>query len=420
LSIRVQFLAAAVPPPVPHFDWVLLEANRARPFRVLNFIQESFMSSISLQQDKAVPMLDLGLQYQSIRTEIREAIDHVLESQHFILGPEVKALESEVALYCGRKFGIGVASGTDALTLALCGSGIGAGDEVIVPSFSFIATADCVSLLGATPVFADIDPITFCIDPALIEAKITARTKALVPVHLYGQSADMDPVMEIARRHNLRVIEDNAQAIGATYKGRKTASMGDIGCLSFFPSKNLGGYGDGGMVVTDSEETAQKLRSLRAHGSLKKYFSTEQGWNSRLDEIQAAILRVKLRHLDSWGHGRRERAALYDRLLQSMPEVTLPAIADGRDHVFHQYTVRVPQRDKVQKLMTARGVASTVYYPTPIHLQPIYSSLGYKSGDLLECERAAQEALSLPIYPELTDQQIEQVASALAQSLREI
>ncbi len=365
-------------------------------------------------------MLDLGLQYQSICTEIHDAIDHVLESQHFILGPEVKALESEVARYCGRRFGIGVASGTDALTLALCSSGIGAGDEVIVPSFSFIATADCVSLLGATPVFVDIDPITFCIDPEKIEAKITAHTKAIVPVHLYGQAADMDPILEIAGRHNLRVIEDNAQAIGATYKGKKTASMGDIGCLSFFPSKNLGGYGDGGMVVTDSEEIAQKLRSLRAHGSLKKYFSTEQGWNSRLDEIQAAILRVKLRHLDGWGHGRRDRAALYDRLLQMVPGVILPAIAKGCDHVFHQYTVRVQERDKVQKLLTARGVASTVYYPTPIHLQPIYASLGYRSGDLPECERAAQEALSLPIYPELTNEQIEHVANALAESLREI
>lgn len=377
------------------------------------------MSSVSLQE-KSIPMLDLGAQYQSIRAEIREAIDQVLESQHFILGPEVKALENEVAAYCGRRFGVGVASGTDALTLALCASGIGSGDEVIVPSFSFIATADCVSLLGAKPVFVDIDPITFCIDSTQIEAKISPHTKAIVPVHLYGQAADMDLVLEIARRHNLSVIEDNAQAIGATYKGRKTASMGDIGCLSFFPSKNLGGYGDGGMVVTDSEETAQKLRSLRAHGSLKKYYSTEQGWNSRLDEMQAAILRVKLRYLDSWGQGRRERAAMYDRLLQAVPEVTLPAIAEGRDHVFHQYTVRVPQRDKVQKLLTTRGVASTVYYPTPIHLQPIYSSLGYKMGDLPECERAAQEALSLPIYPELTDEQIAYVATSLGQTLREI
>jgi dTDP-4-amino-4,6-dideoxygalactose transaminase len=377
------------------------------------------MSSVSLQE-KSIPMLDLGAQYQSIRSEIREAIDQVLESQHFILGPEVKALENEVAAYCGRRLGVGVASGTDALTLALCALGIGAGDEVIVPSFSFIATADCASLLGATPVFVDIDPITFCIDPAQIEAKITPRTKAIVPVHLYGQAADMDAMLEIARRHDLRVIEDNAQAIGATYKGRKTASMGDIGCLSFFPSKNLGGYGDGGMVVTDSEETAQKLRSLRAHGSLKKYYSTEQGWNSRLDEMQAAILRVKLRYLDSWGQGRRDRAALYDRLLLAVPEVTLPAIAEGRDHVFHQYTVRVPRRDKVQKLLTARGVPSMVYYPTPIHLQPIYSSLGYKTGDLPESERAAQEALSLPIYPELTNDQIEYVATSLGQALREI
>jgi dTDP-4-amino-4,6-dideoxygalactose transaminase len=371
-----------------------------------------------IQFEKSVPMLDLGLQYNSIRTEIKAAIDQVLDSQYFILGPQVKALEEEVARYCGRRFGVGVASGTDALTLALRASGIGLGDEVIVPSFSFIATADCVSLLGATPVFVDIEPETFCIATGQLAQKITARTRAIIPVHLYGQSAAMDDILDIARKHNLLVIEDNAQAIGATYKGRKTGSLGDIGCLSFFPSKNLGACGDAGMIITDSEETARRLRSLRAHGSLKKYFSEEQGWNSRLDEIQAAILRVKLRYLDRWNEGRRSRAARYDTLLQGVRGVKRPTTSACSDHVFHQYTVRVPNRDAVQKQMTACGVASMVYYPVPMHLQPIFEPLGYKRGDLPESERAAEEVLSLPIYAELTNDQIESVVNALGDAVQ--
>ena len=371
-----------------------------------------------IQLEKPIPMLDLGLQYSSIRTEIKAAIDQVLDSQHFILGPQVKALEEEVARYCGRRFGVGVASGTDALTLALKAYGIGPGDEVIVPSFSFIATADSVSLLGATPVFVDIEPETFCIATGQLAQKITSRTRAIIPVHLYGQAADMDEILAIAREHNLAVIEDNAQAIGATYKGRKTGSLGDVGCLSFFPSKNLGACGDAGMVVTDSEETARRLRSLRAHGSLKKYFSEEQGWNSRLDEIQAAILRVKLRYLDQWNEGRRSRAARYDTLLRSVRGVERPKTRAYGEHVFHQYTVRVPNRDAVQKQLTARGVPSMVYYPVPMHLQPIFGPLGYKRGDLPECERAAEEVLSLPIYAELTDDQIEHVVNALGDALQ--
>jgi dTDP-4-amino-4,6-dideoxygalactose transaminase len=369
-------------------------------------------------QCEPVPMLDLGAQYRSIREEINAAIERVLIAQHFILGPEVKALEQEVAQYCGRKFGVGVGSGTDALTLALCACGIGPGDEVIVPSFTFIATADCVSLLGATPVFVDLDLETFCIDPAQVARKINDRTKAIIPVHLYGQMADMDPILKLARAHNLLVIEDTAQAIGATYKGQKAASLGDVGCLSFFPSKNLGGYGDGGMVVTDSEELAKQLRSLRAHGTTKKYFSVRQGWNSRLDELQAAILRVKLAHLDEWSGARRSRAAYYDRLLQGIPGVERPKTAENREHVFHQYTVRVAQREAVSKELAERGIPSTVYYPVPIHLQPIYDSLGYKQGDLPETERASHEVLSLPIYPELTDLQIESVVASLADVVR--
>ena len=364
----------------------------------------------------AIPILDLRAQYTTLKEEIRSAIDTVLERQHFILGPEVKNLEQEIAKYCGRKYGIGVASGTDALILALKACGIGPGDEVIVPSFTFIATADAVSLLGATPVFADVQPDTFNIDPAEIEALITSHTKAIVPVHLYGQSADMDPILAVAKAHNLKVVEDTAQALGATYRGRRTASLGDVGCISFFPSKNLGCYGDGGMVVTDSEEIYRKIVSLRAHGSTKKYFSEEQGWNSRLDELQAAILRVKLRYLDGWGEQRRAVADRYDSLLRYLDVIT-PRRNDFGSHVFHQYTIRVPHRDALQKHLAEAGISTMVYYPVPIHLQPIYSHLGYNEGDLPETETACKEVLSLPIFPELTEEQSGYVADAIAAAL---
>ena len=365
------------------------------------------------------PVLDLKLQHESIREEIGEAVDRVLSSQHFILGPEVAALESEVAQYCERGYGVGVASGTDALTLALRVSGIGPGDEVLVPSFTFIATADCVSLLGATPVFIDIRPDTFCIDPEPIAKKITSRTKAIIAVHLYGQSADMNEILAIAHRYDLVVIEDNAQSIGARYFGKRTGSIGNLGCLSFFPSKNLGAYGDAGMVLTDSPDVASRLRSLRAHGATKKYFSAEQGWNSRLDELQAAILRVKLRHLDEWTSGRRSRAALYEQRLASNPLIIRPTTGGGRDHVYHQYTIRVANRDGVQRSMHDNfSVPSTIYYPTPIHLQPIFSALGYRPGDLPETERASNEVLSLPIYAEMTDEQVMRVVEALEESAR--
>lgn len=377
------------------------------------------MNSTSIRLERPIPALDLMAQYKSIESEIKTAIFEVLGSQHFILGPNVKALEEEVSRYCERSFGVGVASGTDALILALRAAGVGAGDEVIVPSFSFIATADTVSLLGAVPVFVDIDADSFCIQPAQIEERITKRTKAIIPVHLYGHPAEMDAILMLAREHKLLVIEDNAQAIGATYRGKRTASFGDFGCISFFPSKNLGGFGDGGMVVTNSQEIGARLRSLRAHGATKKYYTVEQGWNSRLDEIQAAILRVKLRHLDSWSAGRRQRAAQYDRLLTGIKGIVVPRVANDCQHVYHQYTIRVPKRDKVQKALADMGIASTVYYPTPIHLQPIYAALGYKAGDLPETEKAAQEVLSLPIYPELTDEQVEQVAQGLDHAVRE-
>ncbi len=376
------------------------------------------MVSTTTNQVRAmIPMLDLRAQYDAIREEIQAALREVLESQHFILGPQVQALEEEIARYCGTKFAVGVASGADALILALRAARIAPGDEVLVPSFTYIATADSVSHLGARPVFADIQPDTFTLDPAKLESKITSRTRAIVPVHLYGQPAGLDPILQIARKHKLKVIEDNAQAIGATYKGKKTGSLGDLGCLSFYPTKNLGGYGDGGMVLTDSEELSKRVRSLRSHGESRKYFSEEQGWNSRLDEIQAAILRVKLRHLDAWNAARRANAARYDALLAGVPGVATPRVAPGADHVFHQYTIRVPRRDSVQKALAVQGIATTVYYPAAVHLQPIYASLGYHEGDLPASERACREVLSLPMYAELSEAQIERVAEAISRAL---
>ena len=369
---------------------------------------------MTTQVQTPIPMLDLKAQYAAIRDEVRAAIDGVLEAQHFVLGPNVKALEEELAAYCGTKFAVGVASGTDALILALHAAGAGPGTEVICPTFSYIATGDSASLLGATPVFVDVLPDTFNMDPAQIGARITPRTKAIVAVHLYGQSADMDAILAVGRKHGVPVIEDNAQAIGARYKGKRTGSMGDMGCISFFPSKNLGGYGDGGMIVTNSEELAKRLRSLRAHGTrVHKYMSEEQGWNSRLDELQAAILRVKLRHLDAWAQGRRENAARYDKLLANIPGVVTPHVASWAEHVYHQYTIRVPNRDAVQKKLADEGVPSTVYYPVPMHQQAMYASLSSSSVALPVAESCAVTVLSLPIYPELTAGQVERVARSL-------
>jgi dTDP-4-amino-4,6-dideoxygalactose transaminase len=367
---------------------------------------------------EAIPPLDLKAQWLSIKSEISAAINAVVESQQFILGPQVQALEEEVAEYCGTRFAVGVASGTDALLLALHAAGVGPGDEVLLPAFSFIATADCVSLLGAVPVFVDIDLSTFAIDAAQLETKITPRTRAIIPVHLYGHPADMDPINSVAQRHNLRLIEDNAQAIGAKYKDRKTGGLGDYGCISFFPSKNLGGYGDGGMIVTNSEASSTHLRVLRNHGSAKKYYATEQGWNSRLDEIQAAVLRVKLRHLDNWVVARRKNANLYTQLLKAAPGVVTPVEAPWAEHVYHQYTIRVIDRDRVQSALTEQNIGSTVYYPTPMHLQPVFANLNYIEGDLPQAEKAAKEVLSLPIFAELSSQQIHRVIAAIAEAVR--
>lgn len=377
--------------------------------------------------EEPIPALDLRAQYAGIAEEIQAAIEEVLHSQHFILGSQGAALEQELARVCGARFAVGVASGTDALILALHVSGVGPGDEVIVPTFTYVATADSVSLLGAKPAFTDILPGTFNIDPAQLEARITPRTKAIIPVHLYGQPADMDPILEIARQQGVRVVEDNAQAIAASYRGRPTGSMGDAGCLSFYPTKNLGAYGDGGMIVTNSEELAARLRSLRMHGTRKhKYVSEEQGWNSRLDEIQAAVLRVKLRHLEGWTAARQARAARYSALLSGVEGVTVPEVAPGCEHVYHQYTIRVRNRDRVpslrdhvQRVLVERGIATTVYYPVPLHLQPMYASLGHKRGDFPVSEKAADEVLSLPLYPELTPEQVERVATAVIEAVRD-
>ena len=366
----------------------------------------------------SIPPLDLRAQYATIREEIRAAIQSVLDSQIFILGPEVQALEEELAAYCGTRFAVGVASGTDALLLALYACGVRPGDEVIVPAFTYIATADVVSLLGAKPVFADIEPATFTLDPGKLERLVTKRTRAIIPVHLYGQTANMEPLLQFARQHKLPVIEDAAQAIGATYRSKRAGSIGEVGCLSFYPTKNLGGYGDGGMILTNSPEMHEKLRALRIHGETRKYISAEQGWNSRLDEIQAAVLRVKLHHLDAWNSLRRAHAKSYTEVLAKVRGVTPPKIAEWGDHVFHQYTVRVPRRDEVQRALASDGIASTVYYPVPLHLQPIYKHPDHAAGSLPEAERAAAECLSLPIYPEMSSEQINRVAEALAHTVR--
>jgi dTDP-4-amino-4,6-dideoxygalactose transaminase len=365
-----------------------------------------------------VPQLDLAAQYAAIGDEIHAAIDRVLNSQQFVLGREGLALEEEIARACGAAHGVGVASGTDALMLALRACGVQVGDEVLLPPFTFVATGSAVSALGAKPVFADIHPDTYNIDPAGLERRLTPRTRAIIIVHLYGLAADMDPILEFARSHNLAVIEDNAQAIGASYKGRRTGSFGDAACISFYPTKNLGAYGDAGMIVTNSAETAARLRTLRNHGQTSKYVSSEPGWNSRLDELQAAILRVKLRHLPDWQRLRQAHAAEYSRLFSQIRGVMPPIVPVGYEHVFHQYTIRVEYRDALQKFLTERKIGNAVYYPFPLHLQPIYSFLGHKPGDFPHSERAAQEVLSLPMYPELMQEQIARVVNAVAEYLR--
>jgi dTDP-4-amino-4,6-dideoxygalactose transaminase len=370
----------------------------------------------SVSELQPVPQMDLAGQFAAIGGEIRQAIDKVLFSQQFVLGEEGAALEREIAALCGVAHGVGVASGTDALILALRAVGVGAGHEVILPPFTFVATGSAVSALGAQPVFADIDPTTFNINATEISKRITPSTKAIVVVHLYGLAADMDAIGEVARKCGVPVIEDNAQAIGAAHKGQPTGSLGNAGCISFYPTKNLGAYGDAGMIVCNSPEMDTRLRTLRNHGQAARYDSVEPGWNSRLDEIQAAILRVKLRYLQQWQSARQAHANHYSRLLAGIPEVVAPQVPPGCEHVYHQYTIRAQRRDELQKFLVERKIGAAVYYPIPLHLQRIYAgSTGFERGSLPHAEKAAREALSLPMFPELRAEQIERVAATISE-----
>lgn len=363
-----------------------------------------------------VPMLDLKLQYESIKDEIDEAIQQVMASQHFIMGPQVAACENAVAEYSQCEFGIGVSSGTDALLVSLMAEDVGPGDEVITTAYSFFATAGCIARLGATPVFVDIDPDTFNVDPDLIAEKITPRTKAIIPVHLFGQMADMNPIMDIAKEHNLVVIEDAAQAIGAEYKEQRAGSIGHYGCFSFFPAKNLGCAGDGGMVVTNDPERAERLRVLRVHGSKPKYFHKVVGGNFRLDTIQAAIVSVKLRHLDAWTTRRQQNAAHYDQIFANHATIRRSAPTEGR-HVYNQYVIRVEDRATVMSSLKESGVPSAIYYPKPLHLQECFAAEQGDSPALPHSELASEESLALPISPELTEEQLTHVASSLLNSV---
>jgi dTDP-4-amino-4,6-dideoxygalactose transaminase len=347
--------------------------------------------------------LDLKKQYQSIKKEIDRAIKRVLDSSVFIGGKEVEEFEEEAAQFCKVKYAIGVNSGTDALFLSLKALGIGSGDEVITTPFTFIATAGVVANCGAKPVFVDIDPATFNIDPLKIEKAITKKTKAILPVHLFGQMADMDEIMKIARKYKLYVVEDAAQAVGAEYKKKKAGTIGDLGCFSFFPSKNLGAYGDGGMIVTNNRELAEKVKLLKNHGSSskEKYLNLIVGTNSRLDSIQAAILRVKLRYLSKWSSERAKKANYYSENLNGVGDIAIPRIGSGRSHIFHQYTIRTKSRDSLQQYLKKNNIPTMIYYPLPLHLQPALKYLKYKIGDFPEAERVSKEVLSLPVFPEI-------------------
>ena len=368
------------------------------------------------QRITGVPLLDLKGQYDSIRADVDAAIARVLESQHFILGPEVEALETAVAEYSQCRYGIGVSSGSDALLVALMALDIKPGDEVITTPFSFFATAGCAARLGAKPVFVDIEPSTFNIDAQKIEAAITSRTKAIIPVHLYGQMADMDTIMDVASRHGVAVIEDAAQAIGADYRGRRAGSIGAMGCLSFFPSKNLGAYGDAGMVVTNDESLAQRLKMLRAHGAQPKYYHRLLGGNFRIDALQAAILHAKFKYLEGWTSARQHNANRYRKLFAEAgapAELVMPAETGFGRHIYHQFVIRSSKRDTLQAHLKSRGIGTEVYYPLPLHLQDCFEDLNYHPGDFMHSERASLESLALPIYPELTEDQQKYVIDAV-------
>lgn len=359
-----------------------------------------------------IPLIDLHAQYSELKQEIGKAMERVLESGVYIGGAEVEALEKEIAALTGARFAISVANGTDALTLALEAAGIGAGDEVITTAFTFFATAEAIVRCGAVPVFADIDPDTFNLNPDEVEAKVTARTKAILPVHIFGQPADMDALQLIAERHNLLIIEDACQAIGAAYKGRPVGSIGDVGCISFFPTKNLGGYGDGGIVVTNNEELADRIRLLCHHGSRRKYYHEAVGYNSRLDALQAAMLRVKLTKLTEWNDRRREAAAYYDEQLRGLP-LAPPAVSGDARHVYHLYVTLSKDRSRLALELKRHGISTGHYYPCPLHLQQALSNLGYKRGDLKVTELACSRSFALPMSPHLTREQQDYIVDKL-------
>jgi dTDP-4-amino-4,6-dideoxygalactose transaminase len=362
-----------------------------------------------------VPLLDLKAQYLAIKPDLDAAIAEVLESQYFILGPKVEQCEKAISAYSSCAFGVGVSSGSDALLACLMAERIGAGDEVITSPYTFFATAGAIARVGATPVFVDIDPVTFNLDVFRIASKVTSRTRAIIPVHLYGQMADMDAVMSVASERGLVVIEDAAQSIGAEYKGRRAGSLGHYGCFSFFPSKNLGAAGDGGMIVTTDAERAKRLRSLRSHGETSKYHHQVIGGNFRLDEIQAAVVLAKLRHLDAWTAARQHNAQRYGRLFaEAGVPVGLPAVLADR-HIFNQYVIRVKARDDLRAALRQAGVSTEIYYPVPLHLQKCFGYLGYGIGSFPESERAAGETLALPIYPELSDAQARYVVESISE-----
>jgi len=365
-------------------------------------------------------MLDLQAQYRPIRDALVDAVTRVCDSQRFIMGPEVEGLEREMAAYLGVTHAVGVSSGTDALLLAMMALGIGPGDEVITSTYSFFATAGCVARLGAKPVLVDIDPVTYNIDPAGVAAAVTPRTRAIIPVHLYGQSADLDPLLGTAADADVPLIEDAAQAIGAKYQGRMVGGFGRAGCFSFFPSKNLGAFGDGGLVTTNDDTLAASLRRMRVHGADRQYYHDVIGGNFRLDALQAAVLRVKLPHLAGWSDARRRNAARYDQLFADFGlagRVTTPAALDDRYHIFNQYVVRVPDRDAVKAHLDARHVGSAIYYPVPFHEQTCFAHLGYRTGQFPHAERAARETLALPVYGELTAEQQRYVVEVVAEAV---
>ena len=372
-----------------------------------------------------VPLLDLKAQYATIRDEIRPVVEQVLESQRFILGPEVAAFEEEVAEYCGAGYAVGVSSGTDALLLSLMAAGVGPGDEVITTPYTFFATAGSISRVGATPVFVDIEPQTYNINPALLEEKITSKTKAIIPVHLYGQCADMKSILKLAKKHRIVVIEDAAQAIGAEFAGMeadkvsRSGNMGDFGCFSFFPSKNLGAFGDGGLVTTNDESLAATLRHLRTHGGKDKYHNYLIGMNGRLDALQAAILRVKLHHLDAWSQARAEHAAYYNDAFSELEDVHTPFVVPGGRHIYNQYILRAKRRDDLQSYLNEQRIGNALYYPLPLHLQQCYEHLGYQEGDFPYAEQAALETIALPVYPELTRAQQDYVIETIQKFYQE-